>query len=713
MRIIQPVKKQIYYTLITILSGILLINSSRVILTKAQIIEWYLTFLPLVSQEIPPEWIGPGGGRIVDLVIDPNNPNIVYVGTWGAGVFKSTDGGLSWQSSINGMGYRFIESLEVAPNNPAVLYAGTSKNGVYKSADAGATWYTIDSGIQAGAVAYTIAIDPSDANRVYAGTRGISNNDNPPWRGVIYRSVDGGITWDPVLNKVGGSDQEDWAYSLAINPNNPSQVFAATHEHGVYRSNNYGESWKAANSGISDLSGRTIVVDPRPEKQDTVYLGVFRHTGVFKSNNGGESWVLKNKGINEARIYAMSIDPVTPDTLYLATFENGVMKSTSAGNNWFPAGLQSEIIGDVVVNPANNNLLLSATLENGLFLSSDGGVSWHHSQNGLNASTVTALIVSPNTPGTLYASQELGWVARSIDGGKSWADFNTNLNDKIVNSLVLHPGNPNLIFALTNQSGLYRCDLSSECWARVGGNLPLTTSTVSPYPDEHPFTLFDFFDMFFPDEESYPFETTAVSASAPMLVMAFAPSDSQIVYLGTTDHGIHKSIDGGTNWSPAGLTHLSIWSLSVDSLDANRLFAATDTPGIVKTSNDGGLNWSDSLLPDPTTMVYALTRPATISDTLYAGTSLGIYKYDNGTWQPAGLANTTITTLATHPGKTDLIFAGTNNGVFISDDGGQNWDSGPTELEGITIRAIQFDPFAPNIIYFCTQYHGILKVNYQ
>ncbi len=251
-------------------------------------------YLPLVSHD-QSSWIGPYGGFLISIAIDPTNPQLVYAGSWGAGVFKSQDGGQNWQASNHGLGNLYINSLALDPARPAILYAGTYKNQVYKSIDHGNSWTWSGTGMQDQAIVYAIAIDPLSPNTVYAATRGISNNGNPPWNGVVYRSNNAGQTWISVLQDVGGVDVQDWVYSLAVSPFHDNNVYAATHEHGPYHSSTYGDTWYSIHDGINDDSGRAIAISPEYRDGTTIYYGVWHFDTLYKTINGGDDWFLANR----------------------------------------------------------------------------------------------------------------------------------------------------------------------------------------------------------------------------------------------------------------------------------------------------------------------------------------------------------------------------------------------------------------------------------
>ena len=149
-------------------------------------------YLPLMMEDIPGEWIGPGGGLIAALAISPSSPNIVYAGSWGGGLYKSPDGGGTWAWKSQGLLNQTVVSIAVDPTDPSIAYAGTYRGKVFKTADGGESWFLSSEGIQEQAIVYSTVIDPGNPQRIYIATRGISNNNNRPWSGVVYRSDDGG-----------------------------------------------------------------------------------------------------------------------------------------------------------------------------------------------------------------------------------------------------------------------------------------------------------------------------------------------------------------------------------------------------------------------------------------------------------------------------------------------------------------------------------------
>ena len=659
-------------------------------------------YLPLVSHD-QSSWIGPYGGFLISIAINPTNPQLVYAGSWGAGVFKSQDGGQNWQASNHGLGNLYINSLALDPARPAILYAGTYKNQVYKSIDHGNSWTWSGTGMQDQAIVYAIAIDPLSPNTVYAATRGISNNGNPPWNGVVYRSNNAGQTWISVLQGVGGVDVQDWVYSLAVSPFHDNNVYAATHEHGPYHSATYGDTWYSMHEGINDDSGRAIAISPEYRDGTTIYYGVWHFDTLYKTINGGDDWFLANRTIAYTKVYNLAIDPLNTDRVYLATFGHGILKTGDGGLGWHPAGLQDDLLYNISIDPITSTILYAGTAGAGLHKSLDGGLSWQPSHKGIENAMATSVLVSPANSNRLFTSIYGAGVYQSTDRGRSWTTINSGLQDKFVHALVQDPTMPGVIYALTESGGLFQVDVDSATgWVKIGQGLPLSRTHQPAFSAEHPFATREMQEQNFNPEISLePNQTATVN----LLVMKYAPSNPQIAYLGTGGSGVYRSINGGVNWSPAGLGGETIQSLAVDPAQANLVYAATGTPGSLKISPDGGINWADASLP---VTFYSLAASPTTPGILYAGTSSGLYSYAAGSWTQLGLAERAITAIAVDPSLPGRLYAGTSeNGAYFSTDAGLSWHVLDRNLIGITVQSIQPDPDFPNYIYLSTKTHGV------
>jgi len=667
-------------------------------------------YFPIFGQALRTSWIGPFGGRIAAVAADPTNPATVYAGSFGAGVFKSVDGGDTWTAVNAGLPTLFINALAVDPANPAVLYAGPYEHKLYKSTDGGSSWFPASEGIQEKAIVYSIAIDPHNSANVYISTRGIPTNGWAPWKGVVYKSRDAGATWSTSLAGIGGSEKEDWVYSLAVNPNATNVVYAASHQHGPFRSDDYGDSWESITAGISDASGREIAIEPHSAGSGVVYLGVWHGAAVYKSSNGGNSWAASNRAIVGAKIFRMAIDPLHTSTVY-ATGVNGwgILKTEDGGQSWSKAGLQDKDTYVIAINRSNPDILLTGTLTDGIWKTTDAGDSWHHSQTGLRNTSVTSVLAFAGNPNTLVAStDDGGGISMSIDQGKTWSDLNNGLGNRAVSGLVANPANPNQIFALTQNTGLFRMDLAAKTsWTRTTslllnprpGAVPPAGAVPDPAQDEAPLTPGD------PAALDEPVD--ALELEGVPLAMVFSPADANIAYVGTGSNGVFRSADNARTWATAGLGQKTIVSLAVHPNNPNALYAVS-TPGTVWFSPDGGANWTDTGLAGLTVNTLCLD-PAN-PDILYAGTNAGIYsRVTGGGWALLGLDDKTVTKLSVPAGTPGLILAGTTSGVVYSTNGGATWNFGPWELQGQSIRSITIDPNDPHWVYFGSSTQGALK----
>src|SRR5512140_3314472 len=308
--------------------------------------------------------LGLNGGSITVFSASPSAPSRMYAGSWGGGVFRSDDGGLTWQGAGSGLGSLYIQSLAVDPQNADVVYAGTYTYGIYRSRDGGRSWNAASAGLNASAIPYDIVVDPKSPNNVYAGTR--SPGSNPPWGGGVYKSTNQGDNWTRQNNGLA----EDWVYSLAIDPANPATLYAAMHTQGIARSTDGARSWRSINTGLDDLSGRAVAVDPT--NPQTLYFGTWHYGEVFKSTNGGASWQPARNGFTPNKIYKLFIDPLDPRQDYAATFLEGIYKTSNSGGSWGLVGFGSEFVVSMGIARASHSIL-AGTTGSGLYRTPDGG----------------------------------------------------------------------------------------------------------------------------------------------------------------------------------------------------------------------------------------------------------------------------------------------------------------------------------------------------
>jgi photosystem II stability/assembly factor-like uncharacterized protein len=414
----------------------------------------------------PNEWtnVGPEGGAVWFMAIDPQNPASIFAGT-SAGIFKSEDGGANWNNSgLNGFA---VSGLVMDQRNPTTLYALSARYAdsdwedfantrLFKTIDGGATWNEEVSGMPPNCCG-GLSIDPQDARTLYA----FAYN-----RGQLFKSTDGGASWALSSVLPGGAptlltSNVVYFVAVAIDPQSPSTLYAAGQGAdaagrsiiAVFKSTDAGASWKEASSGLNVINGGYFVagaltIDPKNPR--TVYvtrLGI----GVYKSTDGGASWRAANSGLAYSGDFGgccssgVVIDPQNSNTLYVPGLNPGnpvIFKSTNGGANWNALSSLPPRLGVPVLAIDPQSAVYAVTTA-GPFKSTDGGASWRAANSGLRAIPVPSLAMNPDIPAFIYAGNLL-----STDAGKSWFTLNANFGG-VVAALAIDPRTPSTVYAGT------------------------------------------------------------------------------------------------------------------------------------------------------------------------------------------------------------------------------------------------------------------------
>jgi photosystem II stability/assembly factor-like uncharacterized protein len=280
---------------------------------------------------------------ISNIVIHPTQTSTLYAGATG-GVARSTNGGRTWSLLNSGLNNQSAIKVVIDPVTPSTIYAATydvyagSANGIYKSIDSGNTWTQIKNGMTNTSI-LSLVIDPVTPTTLYVGTYG----------GPIYKTVNGGTNWAP-----SGNPSISFAVSLAIDPSNPSTIFAADSMSGggIFRSTDAGMTWQQVGFSQTGPYGSFVVINPLTPT--TIYAGT--NSGLFQSVDGGNTWIN-----SQAPFGKPVFDPVDSSILYLLT-STGVLKSTNAGQNWTPMnkGLRMNSPISMAIDPTQHTTLYLA-----------------------------------------------------------------------------------------------------------------------------------------------------------------------------------------------------------------------------------------------------------------------------------------------------------------------------------------------------------------
>ncbi|MEP7337417.1 MAG: Ig-like domain repeat protein, partial [Acidobacteriota bacterium] len=564
---------------------------------------------------------GPDGGFIVSLLLHPTDANIVYAGTETNGVFKSTDGGSTWNQS--GLVNRRIHAMVYAPGSTTTIFAGRAGYGgsIHKSTDSGATW--IQTSVEDLPDVQSLAIHPANASLLYAGCS----------EGRIFKSTDGGVHWALAVHWPNAGDVR----ALVFHPTDPGIVYAGI-EGGVFKSTDGGANWTALNSGLDDLGVSSLLI--APDAPTTLYAGTFS-SGVYKSTNGGAAWQRMINGLTGWTVYSLAFAPNNSNVIYAGTnggnrsftSGSGLYKSTDGGATWnlTNLGIKPTSVYRLAVSPVNPNTVFAGTVGAGVYKSIDGGAAWTRASTGLRTANVRKFVAPPGSPGVIYSATLGGGVFKSADNGAQWTELNAGLTTLDVWSLAIDPGNAQALYAAT-QEGVFKSTNGGTSWSFLEGR-----------------------------------GTTNGIAVAP----------GGIIYASEA-HLLNRSTNGGATWTriAEGVINNHIDGIVIDPANASIVYVSTNGGGLFKTTN-GGATWSSINTGFDTSQILTVAIDPANSSVLYAGTTLGIYKSTNAgmIWaqtnnnMPVGYSQA----IAFHPTRPGTIYTGNYGRVYESTDSGASW----------------------------------------
>ncbi len=643
---------------------------------------------------VPPLWsaedsiwtrIGPDGGNVSCIVLDPLAPSTIYAGTRGGGVFKSIDKGGSWTAVNSGLTDFKIGGIAVDPMNAGTVYASSSNAGLFKSTNGGQSWTVINTGLP-GFYTEVPTIDPTNTDTLYAGTGGAG----------IYKSTDGGEHWTAANV---GLPEGATITALALDGRNSGTLYAGTDFDGVFKTEDGGLTWTAVDTGLPGFRGLdALTIDP--QDPTVLYAGIY-YSGssgseIWKTTNGGDRWnPVAGVGLPKFSVVTtLVIDPNNPKTIYVVGYLNsgstvtGIYKSGDGGDTWTALSLVPDSeIPVLAIDFENSSTIYAGSRAvgpsgSGMYKSTDGGKTWVHSSRGLSAVGVYGLTVDHSTPGTLYAGTDLG-VFKSADSGTTWSLKLSN----IATPVLIDPSNPSTIYVTTNSGtggDVLKSTDGGETWRRLTAIKSVASLAIDP---NNPKTLYGgISDSPFGGgcfcvpgvlrtddggETWRPANAGLPSGPDTFGVVAVDPKNSATIYTAITnsysrDIGVYRSTDGGGNWKQIN-SEVSITAMALDKQHAGVIYAATAGKGLLK-SVDGGDSWIQigNELKDKHINALAVEGSASF---LYAGTQDGnvLRSTDAGaSWIQLsnGPPMPEVHALAIDPENLQTVYAGTLGGVF-------------------------------------------------
>jgi len=681
------------------------------------------------------DWVqtsGPQGGKFLKVEVDAADGNIIYTGAYpitdfrdDGGFIKSNDAGNSWKRVEKGLSSDTeIWAVDAHDKISGLVFAGSNEGYVYRSDNFGESWEQIKDANcveECFETIFSILTHPEDKNIILAGTR----------FGFIYRTADGGKTWTTIDERK-GLDTDGVISSIHYNPHNPNVLIATSgfidvwdreSRHGIFKSNDKGETWYSVSSGLQGkLHFGDAAFDPLNPNIVWAVNGLIgeEHSCIFKSEDGGETWEMNLCGGADGYgdgYSTIEYDPHNPTTIYAGGTSMEIVKSTDNGETWEQINngiLTEENAGSFITNLKLNHhkpgYVYVSTYAAGLYGSRDGGNSWIE----LNDDTVIfsytrAVSANPGHAKEMYASSFTNGVHKTSDG-QNWKRVLTDgfsINGAV--DLIFAPSNPQVILSIggeVEKDARISRDGGIN-WDVVQINAPTAyTATKARDPTRLEKTVNG-------EPVLSQGEQQVILDHMQIKHFAIHPSNEDIIFAGTNGFGIYKSEDQTNSWQPVnGLPNDA--SVTWLTYHKDRIYASLSKPrGGIYVSENSGNSWN--LVNDEFsfTTIHALAVDPTNDEVIYAAPwGGGLYKTTNGgnTWRQIG----TTTIEENKPFSVSAIYVDPNNpnniyatdraraAFFFSNDGGKSWDFAWSTPDAFRLNVMVPDPSDSSAVFFTT-----------
>ncbi|RIA08295.1 sortilin (neurotensin receptor 3) [Flavobacteriaceae bacterium MAR_2010_72] len=684
-----------------ILSIVLFLCSGMMIQTHAQ------NFNEEQYSALEYRLIGPfRGGRSAAVTGVPNKPNLFYFGSTGGGIWKTSDGGRSWENISDGFFGGSIGAISVAKNDPNVIYVGggektvrgnvSSGYGVWKSVDAGKTW--TESGLKNSRHIPRIAIDPTDHNTVYAGVLG--NIYKPTQDRGVYKSTDGGKTWKKTLF----ANEHAGVVDLLIDPTNPRILYASTWRvqrtpyslssggegSALWKSTDSGETWKeiSTNKGFPEDTLGIIGVTVSPVNNQRVWAIVENKDkgGLYRSDDGGDTWNLVNsdRNLRQRAWYYTRVYADTKDVNVVYVLNVRYHKSTDGGKTFGTYNAPHGDHHDLWISPEDSNRMIIGD-DGGAQVTYDGGETWstYHNQPTSQFYRVTT---DNHFPYRIYAAQQDNSTVRISHRTDGWSisedDWESTAGGESAH-IAVDPENDDIVYGGSYDGFLTRVNHKTG-----------TVRAINVWPDNpmgHGAEGMKYrFQWNFPIIFSRHNPNRLYTFSQHVHVTENEGQSWKIISPDLTRNDPEKLKSSGgpiTQDNTSVEYYCTIFAANESPLKEGLLWVGSDD-GLIHVSQNGGQSW-ENVTPKgmPEWMMINSIEPSAFdAGTCYvAGT-----KYKTGDFEPYlykttdfGKSWTKITNginpehftrvLREDPKQKGLLYAGTETGMYISFNDGKNW----------------------------------------
>jgi photosystem II stability/assembly factor-like uncharacterized protein len=691
--------------------------------------------------------IGPAvtSGRIGDIAVDPTSPSTWYVAAASGGVWKTINAGTTWTPIFDKQASYSIGCVVIDPKDPLTIWVGTGENnsqrsvsygdGVYKSADGGATWKNV--GLKSSEHIGMITIDPRDSNVVYVAAQGPLWNSGGD-RG-LYKTTDGGKNWKKILDISADTGVSEVIYD----PRNPDVLYAVAYqrrrhvwtlinggpESAIHKSLDGGATWQKAVSGLPDVNlGRIgiAISQSDPDKLYAIVEAADGKSGFFRSLNGGAKWEKRSDYKSSSPQYYQEIfvDPKDADRVY--SMDTWMMVSEDGGSTFKKVGERWKHVDNhaLYIDPRDTKHLI-AGCDGGVYESFDRGATWEFIPN-LPLAQFYKLAIDNARPfynvyGGTQDNNTVGGPSRTPNenGIRNSDWFVTVTGDGF--QPRIDPEDPNIVYSESQYGGLARFDRRTGEQVDIRplaakGEAPLRFNWDSPLiisPHSRTRLYFAAQRIFRTDDRGdswravspdltrqidrnklkvmgrvWSVDAVAKNASTSfygnIVALSESPLTENLLYAGTDDGLIQVTADGGENWTKidkiAGIPEVAYVSdVEASMHNADVVYAAFDNhkmgdfkPYLLR-SRDRGKTWTSisSNLPENGN-VWTIAEDHVDPNLLFAGTEYGVFFSNDGggKWVQlkGGLPPIAVRDIAIHKGENDLVLATFGRGFYILDD---------------------------------------------
>ena len=687
--------------------------------------------------------IGPfRGGRSVTSTGVIGKPHTYYMGSTGGGVFKTTDDGITWKNISDGFFKTgSVGAIAISESDPNIVVVGMGEHaargvmtsmgdGVYKSMDAGKTWSHL--GLDKTRHISDVVIHPTNPNIIYVTAQGAQYA--PSKERGIYKTTDGGKTWKNILSV----NNTTGASSLSMDMTNPRILYAAMWQHqrypwvmesggensGLFKSTDAGTTWTKMKLGLPKDFGKSGISVSRanPDRVFAVIEAAGKKGGVYRSDNAGKTWKQVNSNrVNIARSwYYMEIfaDPQNENTVYVLNAP--VMKSIDGGKSFSNIPVPHGDNHHLWINPTDNKNLINSN-DGGANISFNGGKSWSTQQN--QATSQFYRVITDNlVPYHVYGGQQdnsaIGIASRTNDGGIDWKDWYSVAGGESA-FIAFDPDAPELVYGGTYQGNISTWSRTSreqksikeypelglsiapkDSKYRYNWNAPIITSPHDRTTVYHagnvvfkttnqginwtvvsPDLTKNEVEKHGPGGAPYTNEAAGGENYNTITALVESQHEQGVLYAGSDDGLLHITKNGGESWT--NITPNGIKDGIINSIDISQHNPATayivimryksmDLNSHIFKTNDYGQTWTRIVngLNDPNGFARVVRADKKQQGLLYAGTETGLYvsNDDGAYWQRLKLNLPVVAINDLMIQDNDLVAATSGRGFWILDD---------------------------------------------